>query len=327
MPSSSIEQDLDDVRRAAFELRETDPNEAVRILRRLAKKGGEVEPLVHGALAEILLDDFDDVDGALHHFRRLLVLAPDLAAGELGLARALSRNGEQKAAQDHYVRALAGLEALARAAKAGEGGEDTAGADETVLTSLELAVEEREMCRESGVGTPRTAPATELIEWAESARLFDDPDEPDDIDDWIRFAQLRSTLTALDGHLEAALADIERIGRLVSIPAPLQARIRSLVFEAARELPKAADEAMTFLAAENTPFDPDWMLRTAALLSVTERGREARQVLESLRNRAKTEKDLPKEIRTELIEVATEHLKELDAEGLVSLGVGLRGRS
>src|SRR5207245_1248694 len=41
---------LDDIRRAAFELRQTDPQEAIRILRRAAQQGGEAEVLARAEL-------------------------------------------------------------------------------------------------------------------------------------------------------------------------------------------------------------------------------------------------------------------------------------
>src|SRR5438128_2139298 len=73
---------LDDIRRAAFELRQTDPQEAIRILRRAAQQGGEAEVLARGALGEIYLDELGDLDGAEHEFRRVLQLAPGLSAAE-----------------------------------------------------------------------------------------------------------------------------------------------------------------------------------------------------------------------------------------------------
>src|SRR5438067_7468768 len=78
---------LDDIRHAAFELRQTDPQEAVRVLRRAAQQGGEAEVLARGALGELYLDEFGDLDGAEHEFRRVLQLAPGLTAAEIGLAR------------------------------------------------------------------------------------------------------------------------------------------------------------------------------------------------------------------------------------------------
>ena len=87
MARDEDQRELDEIRRAAFELRGRDPNEAVKVLRRAVRKGGAWEALAHGALGEILLDDFDDVDAALHHFEKLQKLAPGLPAAEPGLRR------------------------------------------------------------------------------------------------------------------------------------------------------------------------------------------------------------------------------------------------
>ncbi|GAC1603282.1 MAG: hypothetical protein NVS4B10_15800 [Myxococcales bacterium] len=92
--SEDISDDtLAEIRRAAFDLRRTDPEEAVRILRRLAEQGGPAAVLAHGALAEIYLDEYGDLDGAEHEFRAVLQAAPRLPAAELGLARVLQEQG------------------------------------------------------------------------------------------------------------------------------------------------------------------------------------------------------------------------------------------
>src|SRR2546423_14185617 len=106
---------LADIRRAAFELRQTDPQEAVRLLRRAAATGGGAEVLARGALGEIYLEEFGDLDGALHEFRRVLQLAPGLPAAELGLARTLRASGDYGGASDGFERALGGLERDLRA--------------------------------------------------------------------------------------------------------------------------------------------------------------------------------------------------------------------
>ena len=199
MSQGDQDLDLDEVRHAAFELRQRDPSEAVKVLRRLIRKGGDIEPLAHGALAEILLEEFADYDGAIHHYQKLLQLVPRIAAGALGLARAHARNGEQQPAQDAYALAVTELESLANAARAGKSGDDVAGADEAILTALETAVEERELCRDQGMGKPQSKVSADLLLWAEDSCLFDDPEEPEDIDDWIRFAQLRGLLFTLTG--------------------------------------------------------------------------------------------------------------------------------
>src|SRR2546421_4143546 len=100
---------LDDRRRAAFELRQTDPQEAIRILRRAAQQGGEAEVLARGALGEIYLDEFGDLDGAEHEFRKVLQLAPGLAAAEIGLARTRREAGDFEQAGMRFERAIEGL--------------------------------------------------------------------------------------------------------------------------------------------------------------------------------------------------------------------------
>src|SRR5438445_12870969 len=127
---------LDDIRRAAFELRQTDPQEAIRILRRAAQEGGEAEVLARGALGEIYLEEFGDLDGAEHEFRRVLQLAPGLPAAEMGLARTLRAAGDFRAADAGLERALEGLQKDLRRFQTGE---VPAGAEEVALTALEVA--------------------------------------------------------------------------------------------------------------------------------------------------------------------------------------------
>src|SRR4051812_21598618 len=101
---------IDRIRHAAFELRHSDPQEAVRVLRKAAEEGGDAEVLARGALGEIYLEEFGDLDGAAHEFRRVLQLAPGLAAAELGLARTRRESGDFRAAAAGFERALASLE-------------------------------------------------------------------------------------------------------------------------------------------------------------------------------------------------------------------------
>src|SRR4051812_41462713 len=96
---------LDDIRHAAFELRQDDPQEAVRVLRKAAQEGGEAEVLARGALGEIYLEEFGDLDGAEHEFRRVLQLAPGLSAAEIGLARTRQQAGDARGAEAGFVRA------------------------------------------------------------------------------------------------------------------------------------------------------------------------------------------------------------------------------
>src|SRR5881394_2343512 len=129
---------LDDIRHAAFELRQTDPQEAVRVLRKAAQQGGEAEVLARGALGEIYLEEFSDLDGAEHEFRRVLQLAPGLSAAEIGLARTRRQAGDVQAAESGFVRAIEGL---AKDIRSFQEGTVPAGAEEVVLTALEVANE------------------------------------------------------------------------------------------------------------------------------------------------------------------------------------------
>jgi hypothetical protein len=104
---------LDDIRRAAFELRQTDPQEAIRILRRAAQQGGEAEVLARGALGEI------------------------------------REAGDRKGAETAFLRAIEGLSRDVRGFR--EGGTLPAGAEEIVLTLLETAVELAEVRKEAAL--------------------------------------------------------------------------------------------------------------------------------------------------------------------------------
>src|SRR6266852_3343934 len=100
---------LADIRRAAFELRQTDPQEAVRLLRRAAAAGGGAEVLARGALGEIYLEELGDLDGAEHEFRAVLDAVPGLPAAELGLARVLHQTGDRRGELQALGRAAEGL--------------------------------------------------------------------------------------------------------------------------------------------------------------------------------------------------------------------------
>src|SRR3954468_16900182 len=196
---------LDEIRRAAFELRETDPQEAVRILRKAAQQGGEAEVLARGALGEIYLDEFGDLDGAEHEFRRVLQLAPGLSAAEIGLARTRREAGNLDEAEAGFVRAMEGL---ARDVASFRAGTVPAGAEEVVLTLLEIAVELAEL---RGGAVPLDE---ELLDWAASRRLFNNEENQDD---WVRFHALWTQLRLLTGRPEeavTALREAERGGQL-----------------------------------------------------------------------------------------------------------------
>lgn len=278
--SAEVKRALDQIRRAAFELRHTDPNEAARLLRRVVRQGGETEALAHGALGELLMDVFDDVDGALHHFRKLLSLAPGLPAGELGLARALVRNGQAEDALDAYLRSLAGLETFIRACR--DANEPAPGVEEAVLTALELSVEARELAREHPTSQRLPEPDTSLLQWAEDERLFDADDDPFDTLDWERFAALRATLAALEGQLETALTDVSRVTALVPLPTESAHRIRSQVFEAAGDARRAADEGRLGLG-DFSQASADELWRVVGLFEQTEREDDAGALLKAAR--------------------------------------------
>jgi len=185
---------LAEIRRAALELRTTDPQAAVRVLRRAAAAGGGAEVLARGALGEIYLEELGDLDGAEHEYRQVLALAPGLAAAELGLARVLRETGANREAQDHYRAAIASLEkevaAFRESAAAGQ--PIPPGAEEVVLTLLEAGLEAEAKIDDS------------LLDWAVRERLFDalSGEEGDPAEDWFRFHSLRARLLWQQGRRE-----------------------------------------------------------------------------------------------------------------------------
>ncbi|MFL5399959.1 MAG: tetratricopeptide repeat protein [Myxococcales bacterium] len=187
---------LAEIRRAAFELRTSDPQAAVRILRRAAASGGGAEVLARGALGEIYLTELGDLDGAEHEYRRVLALAPGLAAAELGLARVLRETGATAEAREHYRAAVTSLanEVASFRDRAGSGQPIPDGAEEVVLTLLEAAVE---------AGEKRSFDES-LLDWAVREKLFDalSGEEGDPAEDWFRFHSLRARLLWLDERRE-----------------------------------------------------------------------------------------------------------------------------
>jgi tetratricopeptide (TPR) repeat protein len=213
------------IRNAAFELRTTDPLAAVRVLRRLAGAGGPAEVLARGALGEIYFEELGDLDGAEHEYRKVLALAPGLAAAQLGLARVLRESGAEREAQAYYRGAIASLAAEVAAFRdlAAEGRAIPAGAEEVVLSLLEAAVEAADLGAASAASlATKTSPSRSeesgdgvrgahdgvavfdetLLEWAVRERLFDalSEDEGDSIDDWVRFHSLRANLLSRTGR-------------------------------------------------------------------------------------------------------------------------------
>lgn len=322
--------DLDQVRRAAFELRFKNPRDAVRILRTLTKKGGEASALAHGALGEILLDDLNDPDGAEHHFRRLLAVAPGLPAGELGLARALGRNGRLDEAQEAFSRAISGLENQVREIMSQD--EDAGGAEELLLTALETAVEERELARElAGEGSVRPSP--DLWDWAERVRLFDIHDEVGEAaaEDWMRYAAMRAVLEAYDGELDTALATVDRVAALAPLPPHAVRHVRSMALEASGDIPRAADEALAAREEAEFRLAPAETLRAARLLVDAERESDARNLLERERQAIDEAMDLAEPEEAGELKEAREaldvQLAELPRPSLVTLGFGRLLRS
>lgn len=322
MARDENERDLADIRRAAFDLRTRDPQEAVKVLRRAVKKAGEWEALAHGALGEILLDDFDDVDGALHHFEKLRALAPGLPAAELGLARTYGKSGRVGEAQEAYARAMAGMEkALAEGLDADDASAPVnEGLEESLLTALESAVEEREMLLHFPSDRRASTPSSALLDRAENARILDlEDDEGDsDVDDWSRYALLRGTLLALDGQIEDGLAVVERIADAAPLPPQLKERIRSVVFEAAEDWREAAQALGNSVDGDIGRLSAEDALRLAVLLTGADREPEARQLLEKLKSAHPSDKELIRDIDA--------RLSNLPKPSLVTLGAG-RGRS
>ena len=187
---------LAEIRRAAFELRTSDPQAAVRVLRRAAAAGGGAEVLARGALGEIYLTELGDLDGAEHEYRRVLALAPGLAAAELGLARVLRESGATREAQQHYRSAVASLanDVASFRDRSASGLPIPPGAEEVVLTLLEAAVEAKE----------KTTFDESLLDWAVRERLFDalSGEEGDPVEDWFRFHSLRARLLWLQERQE-----------------------------------------------------------------------------------------------------------------------------
>jgi tetratricopeptide (TPR) repeat protein len=234
---------LADIRRAAFELRQTDPEEAVRLLRRAAAAGGGAEVLARGALGEIYLEELGDLDGAEHEFRAVLHAVPGLPAAELGLARVLHQTGDRRGELQALSRAVEGLSrdvaGFREHTAAGEA--LPAGVEEVVLTLLEAALDRTRV-------DPEARLDEDLLRWAEQERLFDAlGEEEDPLEDWVRFHSLWARLRRLTGRsAEAAraLAEAEAAGQL---PAREAAALRRDALEDAGDLEGAAAEDRRFL--------------------------------------------------------------------------------
>lgn len=256
---------LDDIRQAAFELRQTDPQEAVRVLRRAAAQGGEAEVLARGALGEIYLEEFGDLDGAEAEFRKVLKAAPGLAAAEIGLARTRREAGDFDEADAGFARALASLQKDV----AGFGKEPPPGAEEVVLTLLEVAIELAELRVAAGHDKDVAVPLDEdVLQWAAGERLFEGEG---DQDDWIRFHALWTELRLLTGRPEEALAALREAERQGQLPASESARLVSLALEDLGDLPRAGAEAKRMLEALEAPWPVGEVVRAGHLLGAAGR--------------------------------------------------------
>ena len=246
---------IDDIRRAAFELRHEDPQEAVRILRQAVAEGGEAEVLARGALGEIYLEEFGDLDGAEAEFKKVLKAAPGLAAAEIGLARTRREAGNYEDADAGFTRAIESLSrdvAAFRAAK-----ELPPGVEEVVLTLLEVSVELAEL---RGASVPLDE---ELLSWAAEQRLFD---AEGDADDWVRFHALWTELRLHTGRPEEALTAVREAERAGVLPPAESARLLSLALEDLGDQLRAGAEAKRRLELLPEPWPVGEVVRTAKLL-------------------------------------------------------------
>jgi hypothetical protein len=283
---------LADIRRAAFELRQTDPHEAVRLLRRAAAAGGGAEILARGALGEIYLEEFGDLDGAEHEFRTVLHAVPGLPAAELGLARVLREAGDQRGELQALGRAVDGLSrdvAGFRERKAA-GEPLPAGTEEVVLTLLESALDRARLDPDQPIDE-------DLFRWAAQERLFDALREEDEDpqQDWVRFHALWTQLRQLLGRPEEAaraLAEAEEAGQL---PARDSAALRRDALEEIGHVEEAAAQARRVVDLDSRadsggrgpgPID---VLRAAALTSVAGDEATASQMLQTALARAEAE--------------------------------------
>jgi len=316
-----VTQALERLHHAAFELRETDPSEAVRLLRRLVKEGGPVEPLAHGALGEILLELFDDVDGATHHFRKLVQLAPELPAGHQGLATALARSGDTAGARSAFRKARAGLEAMLDDARTNPGKEFPA-IEEAYFTLLALGDEQRELLGEE----PEPVDGRHG-DWAETVRLFDG-EEDDDHDDWMRYGALRASDEAGRSGVDAGLAVAARLAGLVPLYARQAATLRSHAYESANLFAEAASAAVEGLGDLDGSFDYEDAMRAAALLDKAGEAARAKELLLRVSDRLQRElasldedDDEAREALTALSEMTRQFASDTGPK-LVGLGKG-----
>jgi tetratricopeptide (TPR) repeat protein len=333
--SEVSEEVLAEIRRAAFELRRTDPQEAVRVLRKAAAQGGAAAVLAHGALGEIYLEEFGDLDGAEAEFRAVLQTAPGLPAAELGLARTLRESGRLVEADAGFLRALQGFSQDASQLKANQeaGEEIPEGAEEAVLALLEVAVELADLRHEIGRNGSVKVPLDDTLPvWAQRARLFD---ATDDSDDWVRFHALWARLRIQTGRAAEAsvvLAEAEQSGE---IPPDAGARLRSEVLEELGELAAALGEAQRLYKLDEEAgrvFEPEDVSHLAGLLQSQGDEPGARTVLQAALSQAEKLLAQPEatpgspdsEAREALREAAKGYREALGPAAVVGLGLGRR---
>ena len=219
--------------------------------------------LARGALGEIYLEELGDLDGAEHEFRRVLQIAPGLAAAELGLARTLREAGDHTEAENRFAAAQHSLTREAR----GLFGETELppGVEEIVLTMLETAVELARLRHEmQGDGEPQVVVDQDVLDWAARERIFDS--EEGDEDDWARFYALSTELLLLGARSGAALKLLTEAETLNRLPAAQAARLRSDVYEELGETANAGVEARKSLEALSPPWPVGDVVRAAHLL-------------------------------------------------------------
>jgi len=319
---------LAEIRHAAYDLRESDPQEAVRVLRRIAKQGGLASALANGALGEIYLNELGDLDAAEAAFRAVLTIEPKLPAAYIGLGRVMREAGRLREADDALSRAILGLTNDANGMKEQRAaGEPIEGAEATILEMLEVSVELCEIRHELGSnGETRTPLDESLLRWAESERLFDSEEEPDDDDEWAQFHALWSTLRALTHRAAEAASSLAEAEDQKELGPINGARLRSEALELSGDLPGALEQARRLRALVKEAdefFRPDDVEHLAGLLQGAGNEPEAKAVLQEALTQAEGELKDPEvtgEVREAFEEAAKTYRTALGPEATVQLG-------
>ena len=319
---------LAEIRHAAYDLRESDPQEAVRVLRRVAKQGGLAAALAQGALGEIYLNELGDLDAAEAAFRAVLASEPKLPAAYIGLGRVLREAGRLREADDALSHALLGLTHDATAMRAArEAGDEVEGDEATILEMLEVSVELCEIRHELGSnGETRTPIDESILTWAADVRLLDDAEDPENWDDWSQFhalwARLR-TLTHRANEAVEALAAAEANNELDAMNA---ARLRSEALELAGDNAGALEQAQRLrglVKEANEFFRPDDVEHLAGLLQGAGDEAAAQGVIQEALAQAEAElkdTELNADVREAFEEAVQGYRKALGAAAPVQLG-------